>query len=335
MKRSSFLRATLAVLAWAASATAPLTALAQNYPNRALRIVVPYPPGSSPDALARIVGEHLGRQIGQNVIVENRAGAGGMIGAKAVSEAPTDGATLLMYTPAWSAARVFIKNPPIPVPEGLEPVTMVAEGRFVFMASAALPARDFNEMVAHARANPGKLNFATTGLGDSLLYFHDLAAEKGLKIETVQYKGSAEYVSALFANDVQLAFTPEYSMLPHVRAGKMKPLAITGATRSRAYPDTPTFDELGAPPGPQQLVRALRPAGHAGRDRGPAERRPHCGHPLRGRLEAHPGALLRAHRLERRAVASPHRHRDRRVDTPGPQGGHRAAVSARDRRSRP
>lgn len=247
MKRSSFLRATLAVLAWAASATAPLTALAQNYPNRALRIVVPYPPGSSPDALARIVGEHLGRQIGQNIIVENRAGAGGMIGAKAVSEAPTDGATLLMYTPAWSAARVFIKNPPIPVPEGLEPVTMVAEGRFVFMASAALPARDFNEMVAHARANPGKLNFATTGLGDSLLYFHDLAAEKGLKIETVQYKGSAEYVSALFANDVQLAFTPEYSMLPHVRAGKMKPLAITGATRSRAYPDTPTFDELGLP----------------------------------------------------------------------------------------
>lgn len=225
----------------------PLVALAQDYPARAVRIVVPYPPGSSPDALARILSDSLAKRINQPVVIENKPGAGGMIGAKAVSEAPPDGTTLLMYTPAWSAAKIFLKKPPIPVPEALEPVTIVGEGRFAFTATGALPARSFDEMVAYARGNPGKLNFATTGLGDSLLYFHALSVEKGLQIPTVQYKGSAEYLAGLIANDVQLAFTPEYSMLPHVKDGKLKVLAVTGETRSKAYPEVKTFVELGLP----------------------------------------------------------------------------------------
>jgi tripartite-type tricarboxylate transporter receptor subunit TctC len=233
-------------MALAALAAAP-GAIAQDYPGKPVKIVVPYPPGSSPDALARILSEQLARRINQTVVVENRPGAGGMIGAKAVSEAAPDGSTLLMYTPAWSAAKVFMKKPPIAVPEALEPVTLVGEGRFAFTAAGALPARTFDEMVAHARANPGKLNFATTGLGDSLLYFHAMTTEKALKIETVQYKGSAEYVAALIANDVQLAFTPEYSMLPHVKEGRLRVLAVTGESRSKAYPDVKTFNELGLP----------------------------------------------------------------------------------------
>ena len=225
----------------------PLAALAEDYPARAVKIVVPYPPGSSPDALARILAEQLARRINQPVVIDNKPGAGGMIGAKAVSEAAPDGTTLLMYTPAWSAAKVFMKKPPIAVPDALEPVILVGEGRFALTAAGALPARTFDDMVAHARANPGKLNFATTGLGDSLLYFHAMRMERGLKIETVQYKGSAEYVAALMANDVQLAFTPEYSMLPHVKEGRLKVLAVTGDTRSKAYPDVKTFTELGLP----------------------------------------------------------------------------------------
>ena len=225
----------------------PSLALAQDYPARAVKIVVPYPPGSSPDALARILSESLAKRINQPVVIDNKPGAGGMIGAKAVSEAPPDGTTLLMYTPAWSAAKVFMKKPPIAVPEALEPVTIVGEGRFAFTAAGALPARSFDEMVAYARANPGKLNFATTGLGDSLLYFHALSTEKGLQIQTVQYKGSAEYLAGLLANDVQLAFAPEYSMLPHVKEGKLKVLAVTGDTRSKAYPEVKTFAELGLP----------------------------------------------------------------------------------------
>lgn len=222
-------------------------AAAQDYPARPVKIVVPYPPGSSPDALARILSENLSRRINQPVVVDNKPGAGGMIGAKFVSEAAPDGTTLLMYTPAWSAAKVFMKKPPIAVPEALEPVVLVGEGRFALTVAAAVPARSFDELVAHARANPGKLNFATTGLGDSLLYFHTMRNERGLKIETVQYKGSAEYVSALIANDVQMAFAPEFSMLAHVKEGRLKVLAITGDTRSRAYPEVKTFNELGLP----------------------------------------------------------------------------------------
>lgn len=243
MIKQALIAASLALAAF----TSPLTAIAQDYPGRPVKIVVPYPPGSSPDALARILSEQLAKRINQTVVVENRAGAGGMIGAKAVSESAQDGNTLLMYTPAWPAAKVFMKKPPIAVPEGLEPVTIVGEGRFAFTAAGALPAKTFDEMVAHARANPGRLNFATTGLGDSLLYFHAMTTERGIKIETVQYRGSAEYVAALIANDVQLAFTPEYSMLPHVKEGRLKVLAVTGETRSRAYPDVKTFNELGLP----------------------------------------------------------------------------------------
>ncbi len=227
--------------------TSPTAAFSQDYPARPVKIVVPYPPGSSPDALARILAEQLAKRINQPVIVDNKPGAGGMIGAKLVSESAADGTTLLMYTPAWPAAKIFMKKPPIAVPEGLEPVTIVGEGRFAFTAAGALPARNFDEMVTFARANPGKLNFATTGLGDSLLYFHALSTEKGLNIPTVQYKGSAEYVTALISNDVQLAFTPEYSMLPHVKEGKLKVLAVTGETRSKAYPEVKTFNELGLP----------------------------------------------------------------------------------------
>lgn len=225
----------------------PFVAQAQNYPGKSVKIIVPYPPGSSPDALARILGEGLEKIIKQAVVIENKPGAGGMIGAKAVSDAAPDGNTLLMYTPAWSAAKVFMKNPPVSVPDGLEPVTLVGEGRFALTAAGALPAKTFNEMVTYAKANPGKLNFATTGLGDSLLYFHNMKNEKGIKIETIQYKGSAEYVTAMISNDVQMAFTPEYSMLPFVKDGRLKVLAVTGDKRSRVYPDAPTFIELGLP----------------------------------------------------------------------------------------
>jgi len=226
---------------------APFVVQAQNYPGKLVKIVVPYPPGSSPDALARILSEGLEKIIKQTVVVENRPGAGGMIGAKFVSDAAPDGNTLLMYTPAWSAAKVFMKAPPVSVPDGLEPVTLVAEGRFALTAAGALPGKNFNDMVSYAKANPGKLNFATTGLGDSLLYFHNMQIEKGIRIETIQYKGSAEYAPALMRNDVQLAFTPEFSMLPFVKDGKLKVLAVTGDTRSKVYPDAPTFIELGLP----------------------------------------------------------------------------------------
>ena len=148
MPRNMKRRASL--LLGAALLATPWVALAQNYPSRTVKLVVPYPPGSTPDALARIVAEGLTKRINQPVVIDNKAGAGGMIGAKAVSEAPADGHTLLMFTPSWSAAKIFIKKPLVSVPDGLEPVTMVAEGGIALTAASALPAKSFNEMVAYA-----------------------------------------------------------------------------------------------------------------------------------------------------------------------------------------
>ncbi|PUE50567.1 hypothetical protein B9Z47_02090 [Limnohabitans sp. 2KL-1] len=236
-----------ALLSSAMLLSSSLSAMAQGYQNRPIKIVVPYPAGSTPDALARIVGESLAKRISQPVIVENKPGAGGMIGAKAVSEASPDGTTLLMFTPAWSAAKVFQAKPLIPVPEGLEPVMMVAEGAFALTAAGAMPAKTFDQFVAYAKANPGKVNFATTGLGDNYLYLLLMQREKAFKMDAIQYKGSADYVAALVSNDVQVAITPQYSMLPLVRDGKLRVLAVSGDTRSKAYPDAPTFKELGLP----------------------------------------------------------------------------------------
>lgn len=235
------------LLASALWLTLPLAATAQNYPGSPVKIVVPYPAGSTPDTLARILSEQLTKRIGKSVIVDNRPGAGGMIGAKAVSEAAPDGNTLLMFTPAWSAAKIFQKKPLVSVPDGLTPVTLVAEGAFALTASGGFSARTFDELVHHARSNPGKVNYATTGLGDNYLYLQLMQKEKGFKMEGIQYKGSAEYVAAMVSNDVQVAITPQYSMLPLVKEGKLRILAVSGETRSKVYPDAPTFKELGIP----------------------------------------------------------------------------------------
>jgi tripartite-type tricarboxylate transporter receptor subunit TctC len=240
------LRAAGGLIALAALAM-PLPATAQSGNEKAVKIVVPYPAGSTPDALARIISENLSKRISRSVIVENKPGAGGMIGAKAVSEAVPDGNTLLMYTPAWSAAKIFQANPMVPVPDGLEPVSMVAEGAFALMASEASGLKTFDDLVKYSKANPGKTNFATTGLGDNFLYFHLMQKERGFRMEAIQYKGSAEYVQAMVSNDVQVAITPQYSMLPLVKDGKLRVLAVSGNARSKVYPEVPTFKELGFP----------------------------------------------------------------------------------------
>lgn len=217
-----------------------------------MRIVVPYPPGSSPDAMARILSEGLSAKINQSVVVENKPGASGMIGARDISTSPQNGTDLLVYTPAWSAAKIFLRQPPIPIPDGLAPVRLIGEGRFALTVTAELPVDSFEEFAAYARSRPGELNFATTGLGDAYLYFHELSRAAGIKMEPVQFKGSAEYLPALISNNVQVALAPEYTALPFVKEGRLKVLAISGDKRSPAYPDTPTFTELGYP-----LIRNL------------------------------------------------------------------------------
>ncbi|NUA26931.1 Bug family tripartite tricarboxylate transporter substrate binding protein [Cupriavidus basilensis] len=241
------IRKTCGIFSFATVLLAGGNVMAQGYPDRPVKLVVPYPAGSSTDALARILSEALGKRIRQAVVVENRAGAGGMIGAKAVSDSPSDGNTLLMYTPAWPAQKIFVKNPAVPVPDGLKPVSLVALGRLALVAPQALPAKTFAELISYAQAHPGKLNYSTTGPGDVLLDFEILKSSARVQMEHIQYKGAANQLNALLANEVQLGLQPEYTPLPFVKDGKLKVLAVTGDKRSTVYPDAPTFKELGLP----------------------------------------------------------------------------------------
>jgi len=220
---------------------------AQSWADKPIKIVVPYPAGSTPDSLARIISDGLAKRINRAVTVENRPGGGGMIGAKFVSDSVPDGSTLLMYTSAWSAAKIINKQPLVSVPDGLEPVTLAAEGAFALTSSGAFAPRTFDEFARYAKENPGRVNYATTGQGDNFLYEHLIQKEKGFKMEAIQYKGSSEYVAALVSNDVQVAITPQYTMLPFVKDGRMRILAVSGNSRSKVYPDAPTFQELGIP----------------------------------------------------------------------------------------
>ena len=228
-------------------AVSAAAAKANGYPNGSVKIVVPYPAASGTDAIARIVAEELGRKIKQPVIVENRPGAGGLIGTRYVTTTAPNGLTLLMHTTAWPAQPIFVRNPGVSVPDALEPISKVAQGRLVLTVPKDLAANTFQEMVAYAKEHPGKLNYGTTGPGDVLLSFGVMQDKYAVKMEHIQYRGSAPLLNALVASEVQMSLQSEFPPLPFVKEGRLKTLAITGEGRSKVYPNTPTFTELGLP----------------------------------------------------------------------------------------
>lgn len=227
--------------------TSAVAAHANGYPNGSVKIVVPYPAASGTDAIARIVADELGRKIKQPVIVENRPGAGGLIGTRYVTTTAPNGLTLLMHTTAWPAQPIFVSNPGVSVPDALEPISKVAQGRLLLTAPKSLAANSFQEVVSYAAAHPGKLNYGTTGPGDVLLSFGVMQDKYAIKMEHIQYRGSAPLLNALVADEVQMSLQSEFPPLPFIKEGRLKPLAITGEGRSKNYPETPTFTELGLP----------------------------------------------------------------------------------------
>lgn len=240
--------AAFALGAWLA-ASGLSVAFAQQYPNRPVRIVVPYAAGGATDVLTRHVAEKLAKRINQPVVVENKPGANGLIGAKFVSDAAPDGSTLVVVTPGWPATPVFVKSSPVEVPGGLEPVALLAEGRFVLAAGTAAPFSTFAEFVAYGRANPGKINYASGGVGDSLLLMENVRISNRFEMTRITYPGVARTITALLANEVHLAIVPENVARQHASAGKMRILAISGPARSSTSPEVPTFAELGFPAG--------------------------------------------------------------------------------------
>ena len=218
---------------------APALALAQAFPSKPVRVVVPFPPGGGADALARLMAPKLTEIWKQPILVENRPGASGHIGADLVAQSPADGYTLMMS----STASLTEKNV-----HQFAPVTLVSASPYVVTASTKVPASNVRELIALARANPGKLTFASSGTGAashlSAELFKSMAKVDMLH---VPYKGTGQAVTDLLAGQVDLLFAPSQAVIQHVRAGKLKALATTGAKRAETLPDLPTVSEAGLP----------------------------------------------------------------------------------------
>jgi tripartite-type tricarboxylate transporter receptor subunit TctC len=246
------IRCVLALLAIVAAAVAAPFAFAQsaaNYPAKPMRLVVPFPAGGTTDILARAVAQKLSETWGRQVIVDNRPGAGGNIGSDLVAKATPDGYTLLMGTVGTHAINPSLyKNMPYDHVKDFAPVILVAGVPNVLVVNPSLPVHSVPELIAYAKANPGKLNFASSGNGTSIHLSGELfKAMTGVEMTHVPYKGSAPALTDLIGGQVQLMFDNLPSSLPFIKAGKLRALAVTSGARAAALPDLPTLAESGLP----------------------------------------------------------------------------------------
>jgi len=221
---------------------------AQTYPTKPIRWVVPFPPGGSTDLLARVVGQKLTESWGQQVIVDNRGGAGGTLGAAEAARAAGDGYTLLMGAIHHTIATSAYPKLPYDFQRDFAPITVVAIVPNVLVVNPSVPAKTVKELIDYAKANPGKLTYGSAGMGTA----HHLIGEvfnarAGVDILHVPYKGSAPAVADLIGGQVSIMYDTVASCLPHIKAGKLRPLAVATAKRSSALPDVPTIAEAALP----------------------------------------------------------------------------------------
>ncbi len=219
---------------------------AQAYPNRPLRMVVPYAAGGGVDIVARAVSQELAKRVGQPVLVENRVGAGSNIGSDFVAKSAPDGYTLLMASPANAINMSLYKKMPYHTQRDLAPVALVGAVPSVLVVSPSLPVKSVAQLVALAKAKPGSLDYGSGGIGTS----EHLAAEMfkaiaGIDIVHVSYKGGANAMTDVIGGQIAMMFSNMLGALPHIRAGKLRAIALADSRRSPSLPDVPTFAEAG------------------------------------------------------------------------------------------
>ena len=239
---------TLAVAA-ATAALPGVASAADKYPSKAITIVVPFSAGGTTDLLARIVGKSLGQELGQSVIIDNRAGAGGNIGAQLAARATPDGYTLFMGTVGTHAINeaLYKKLPYKPLGD-FAPLTRVAMVPNILVANPKQPFKTVGEMIAYGKANPGKLTYGSAGSGSSVHLSGELfKSMTGIDMLHVPYKGSAPAMNDLLAGQVSVMFDNLPSAMPHIKAGKLRSLAVTSAKRYPGLPNVPTIAESGVP----------------------------------------------------------------------------------------
>jgi tripartite-type tricarboxylate transporter receptor subunit TctC len=220
-----------------------------QYPNKPVKIVVPFPAGGTTDILARAIGAELQKSLGQPFVIENRAGAGGNIGSDAVAKSPNDGYTLLMGTVGTHAINVSLyPKMPYDAVKDFAPVSLVAGVPNVLIAAPSFAANSVKDVIDAAKKEPGKLTFASSGNGTSIHLSGELfKLMSGTQMTHVPYKGSSAALPDVMSGQVNIMFDNAPSAMPHIRGGKLKALAVTSATRSPALPNVPTVAEAGLP----------------------------------------------------------------------------------------
>jgi tripartite-type tricarboxylate transporter receptor subunit TctC len=234
----SFVSALLAAVAFAAAA--------QEYPSRPVHVVVPYPAGGPNDIIVRIVGKRLGETLGQPIVVENRPGAGGNIGTDSVAKSAPDGYTLVSVGPGALIINPLLGKVPYDTMRDFAPVTIMAVAPNALVAHPSFPAKSVAELIALARAKPGTINYASGGSGSTPHLAAALFAVMAkVQLTHIPYKGTGPATADLIGGQVQIAFLGIPTVLPHIRSGKLRALAVTGKHRSPELPGVPTVDEAG------------------------------------------------------------------------------------------
>jgi tripartite-type tricarboxylate transporter receptor subunit TctC len=224
------------------------TAPAQTYPERPITLVVPYPAGGGNDVLGRLVAERMGKALSGTIVVENRGGAGGTIGTRQVAKSAPDGYTILIATSSLAINPSLYPNVGYDPRKDFAPIGLLASGANVVLVHPSVPANSIAELIALAKQNPGKLNFASTGSGSSVHLAAELfASMAGVKMNHVPYRGSGPALNDLLGGHVTMMFATIPSAAGIVQGGKVRALAVSGAKRSSAFPDLPTIAEAGLP----------------------------------------------------------------------------------------
>ncbi len=240
------------LMCWFAASAVRAADAADSYPNRPIRFIAPFVAGGPSDLMARLLGQRLSESWGQPVIVDNRGSAGGLVGFEIGAKAAPDGYTLLLATSSGLTINpsVYLKLPYDPVAD-YQPITQVTAGAYLLTVHPGVPAKTLAEFIAHAKARPGQLNYATTGT-NNLIAAELLNHMAGIKTIAISYKGTGQAVNALLGGEVQMFIMNPLVALPHVSAGKLRALGSTGLQRGKATPDIPAIAET--VPGFEQIV---------------------------------------------------------------------------------
>ena len=231
-----------------ASLVVALPAHAQNYPVRPVRMIVPFSPGGATDVPARILAQRLSEALGHQIVIDNRPGAGAVLGTDAVAKAPPDGYTLLLTATTHVISASLYKKLPYDAIRDFAPVMLIGSGPNVLAVHPSLPAKNVRELIALAKARPGKIDYASSGNGSAQHLFGALFMSLAdIRMMHIPYKSSAPATTDLIAGQVSVGFPGIALVLPHTKAGRLRALAVTSAERSKAMPDVPSIAEAGVP----------------------------------------------------------------------------------------